>query len=264
MCDWHFQSALEVLDLQASCQFAAKCDSYPASQVADEPALVVLLQSHPGEFSQPTVDELRRRWPLARIVAIAGSWCEGEPRTGGMLAGVYRMTWEIAAARLNVELPELAAGRGAFALPPTATAEEFTTTAPPRSFEQRLVVAVAARRISTAEPMIDALHAAGACTIFYSLADPPVVRGVDAVLWDVAGCEQAVDAFRAKLPRDARLIVAVCDFPRPQDLQRFDRLGVSSVLGRPLQLDDLLGSIENALPRVRLAASPRAENGMAG
>ena len=46
------------------------------------PDVIVVAQAFPGQFSHQAIDRLRRLAPLARMVGLMGSWCEGEMRTG--------------------------------------------------------------------------------------------------------------------------------------------------------------------------------------
>ena len=87
--------------------------------------VIVIAQARPGEFSHDNVQRLRQIAPLARIVALLGSWCEGESRSGKPWPGVVRTYWHQWPARAERELRRLAAGEcSAWALPPTATDEE--------------------------------------------------------------------------------------------------------------------------------------------
>ena len=46
-----------------------------------------------GNGSHCDVEQLRRRVPLAGMVSLLGSWCEGETRTGRPVKGVLRTYW---------------------------------------------------------------------------------------------------------------------------------------------------------------------------
>ena len=46
------------------------------------PELIVMAQSRPGVFSAQWIERLRRSAPLAGVVALLGTWCEGETRSG--------------------------------------------------------------------------------------------------------------------------------------------------------------------------------------
>ena len=51
------------------------------------PDVIVVAQAFPGQFSHRAIDRLRRLAPLARVVGLLGSWCEGEMRQRLALAG---------------------------------------------------------------------------------------------------------------------------------------------------------------------------------
>ena len=58
---------------------------------ANDPDLILLVASRPGRFSAAEVESLHRRAPLAKLVALLGSWCEGEVRSGHPWPGVTRI-----------------------------------------------------------------------------------------------------------------------------------------------------------------------------
>ena len=85
----------------------------------------MLAQACPDQFSAAAIDRLRSLAPLARLIVILGSWCEGEPRSGRPLPGVIRMYWHQAAVRIRREFPRWFQPEGsAWRLPATATDEE--------------------------------------------------------------------------------------------------------------------------------------------
>jgi len=53
--------------------------------------LIVVAQSRPGQFSASDIESLHRAWPLAKLLGLHGSWCEGEGRTGRPWPGVWRI-----------------------------------------------------------------------------------------------------------------------------------------------------------------------------
>jgi hypothetical protein len=89
------------------------------------PELIVLAHAFPLQYSHAEIDRLRRLAPLSRIVALLGSWCEGETRSGSPAPGVIRVYWHQWAERSGRELARLARGEpSAWSLPVTATEEE--------------------------------------------------------------------------------------------------------------------------------------------
>src|SRR5688572_29710508 len=57
------------------------------------PVVVFLAQSRREQFGADCIERLLRAAPLTRVVAIVGSWCEGETRSGVPLAGAHRVAW---------------------------------------------------------------------------------------------------------------------------------------------------------------------------
>lgn len=260
--DSHFAAVGDWLEANLPCRFLADAAAGTVAECGDvEPALVVLLQSRPGQFMEAEIAALRRRWPLARFVAVFSSWCEGEPRSGKILGGVYRVAWHVARERLAADLGALvgngrsAAHVGPFELPATATADERLLANARPVAARPAVVAVAAVRASVAEPLVDALSAAGHAVVYWPLAGGSLVRGIDAVVWDTFGCDARLAELRDRLPsvRGDGPVVALADFPRPQDVARLAELGVDRVLGKPLLVADLLTCLDElAAPAARV------------
>jgi hypothetical protein len=76
-------------DLLAASRLAKDADSYELIA----PNGVVWLQSRPGEFFQAEIDAVAIADPLAKPFLIAGTLCEGEPRSGRLLVDVTRLYW---------------------------------------------------------------------------------------------------------------------------------------------------------------------------
>ncbi len=113
-------------------RFGAVADFFDAD-VADAaltdgelaPDAIVVAQTFPGEFSHRAIDRLRRRAPLALVLGLMGSWCEGEMRTGSPWPAVPRNYWHQWPARSARKLGRLIDGKSSsWALPATATEEE--------------------------------------------------------------------------------------------------------------------------------------------
>src|SRR5215212_7655830 len=68
-------------------------DSRLISNAGTQPELIVVAQSRPDVTGSEELKQLRGASPLAGIVALLGSWCEGETRTGRPWPGVQRLYW---------------------------------------------------------------------------------------------------------------------------------------------------------------------------
>ena len=89
------------------------------------PDVILVAQAFPGQFSHPAIERLRRLAPLAPVVGLLGSWCEGEMRSGRPWPATVRTYWHQWPTRCNRQLRRLAQGECcAWTLPSTATEEE--------------------------------------------------------------------------------------------------------------------------------------------
>ncbi len=215
------------------------------------PAVIVIAQAYPGEFPAETVERLRRRAPLARLVALLGPWCEGETRSGRPWPGGIRVYWHQWPARAACELARIAGGLfSSWSLPATASEEEryLALSGKPNSIRDGLVavisphpamqawIAAACRRqgFATAEvrPQSETSVGALAAAIF----DGSEARGVE-----LAELRRWVAAV-APAP-----LIALLDFPRVEDRDRALEAGAAAVLSKPLVLEDLYWQIEHSL-----------------
>jgi hypothetical protein len=213
------------------------------------PELVVLLQDRPGVFREQEVAALRRRWPLAGFVAVAGSWCEGELRTGRPLAGVLRIYWHQLPAwwRRQVSLREEGLAPE-WAMP----GAEFSARAIQGARAGNGAILISTRDWETAEALGDTLHAAGFATCWAPPGremGPQVVRGVVAGVWDGGQLNdrEVVDLnnFVRTLSRESAPVVALLDFPRWDSRERAMAAGAAAVMGKPWLAGDLLTTIDD-------------------
>src|SRR4051794_21630350 len=94
--DWKrdaFAEAVAWMRSAARCVFFDSMEA-PFSPRPDEnsgPGAIVIVESRPGQFSRREVERLHAAEPLARLVALLGTWCEGEERSGRPWPGVVRV-----------------------------------------------------------------------------------------------------------------------------------------------------------------------------
>ncbi len=212
------------------------------------PDLIVLAQSRPGEFSAATVGRLRMRAPLARLVALLGSWCEGEMRTGRPLPGVIRIYWHQWLPRFQQEIDRLRRGLcPTWGLPATAGDEErlLLGTRPPRARQQGLV-AISTPQFAMADWLSAACRLGGYATVCLQPSRPARVQGAAALVWDGGDfcAERQTQLPRLKAALGPLPILALGDFPRVVDCDAIVAAGVTAVLSKPLLVDDLLWSLQ--------------------
>jgi hypothetical protein len=234
-------------------------DVSPVQADAAAPASLLLVQARPGQIDAEAVEQLHRRFPLARLVALVGPWCEGELRSGRPLPGVARVSWRNWSSRLATDLG-LATGTDA-PLPRTASDAERlarSVAALKRRSSAGLLAAVCAGDRDRYESLRDCLTLLGVRSLWQLPSVPLDAAAVDLVL--VAGWENwpmaeygasAVEAMRHKPPH-----ILLLDFPRPPDAQRAQALGAAAIVAEPMLLADLAWALESVLPATAAADSP--------
>ena len=229
-------------------------------ELAAEPDLILLLASRPGEFSHVAVDALMQRAPLARVVAVLGSWCEGETRSGAPWPGVARVYAHQAASRIERELTALRQGLcGGWGQAVTATDEERllldeSSPLPPAAG----CIVIHSHRAEMAEWLATACRAGGHDAVWLQTnADLPA-NATAAIYNGYQASDRELDEVR-KLAEalGGAPVIALLNFPRADDVERMKAVGAVAVLGKPVLVDDLttalaLASTPPAPPRFTL------------
>jgi len=223
--------------------------------------LIVVAQNRPGEIANQTIQSLRRDAPLSGIVALLGTWCEGETRTGRPWPGVERLYWYEFPAWWRRQLALHAVGRCPDWAQPTDLAQASRVVPDPGrgsglpgsqsipKYTNGLIMLSAPVR-ETAATLADVLQQAGYATVW----QPPgrstgIVRGTVAGIWDGAQLcereEEGLAAFCRELARDLAPVIALLDFPRRDRSQHAREVGAAAILGKPWLNVDLVATVEN-------------------
>jgi len=247
-----FQAAIECLKSNSWLALAIDVDD-AITRVTKQrlcPELIVIGQSHPGQFSQVAIDRLHQLVPLARLVTVLGSWCESETRTGDPWPGVLRVYWHQFSTRLDRRFLRGETG-GQWNLPRTSTDAEWllTESSPKRNLAQRRLVVIRACNLSGYQALADALNAEGYATIWAAAEHHPYVSGQSAGIWDSARLDsneiKELKQFTQRL-RPAP-VIALTNFPRQLDCRRLLSAGAATVLGKPLSVSDLLNLLAGSI-----------------
>ena len=216
-----------------------------------EPEFVILAQARPGEFPSDEIARLVRRLPLARIVQLLGSWCEGEVRTGAPWPSAIRAYCYDWVPRFVREVEALREGRcGTWALPCTVSDEDRLLASeilPPDSGHG--LIALAIRQPDMADIVAEACTARGYSTARVTRPDGDV-RGAAAAVWE--GSASAGDVgYLASLKESLNRvpIVALVDFPRAGDCARLAGAGADCVVARPFLWRDFFWRLDRLVAR---------------
>lgn len=230
------------------------------------PELVVIAQSRPGSINVSVVDDVRQSSPLAGIIALAGSWCEGELRTGKPWPGVERLYWYQFPAWWNRQLALRAAER----CPDWARPGEGQLRVADCGLrvvgrvERRIgkrrnagVIGISTRCGNMADAIGDVLRCAGYATVWKSPGRSPSIRGAVAGIWDGGQLSDSeateLSRFCSRHSMDAAPVIALLDFPRRDRVDLAHELGAAAVLGKPWRTEDLVATLATVVEQSRHA-----------
>lgn len=223
--------------------------------------LVLVAQSRPGQWDGPWIDQLRRQAPLVRTLAVLGSWCEGETRTGTPLPADCRVFWHAFAAWWARQRQALATGRAAaWSYPVGEWQGAVGPPAAPRPkarAKRKGTAIVAAPTRESAESIALALRVGGWSSVWVRPPDLlPDVYGAAVMVYDGGQLDSGELPVIAELrERYGELpVVALADFPM---IDRTVAAGLcnAAVLGRPYLVEDLLWAMETATRHVVASAA---------
>ncbi|HEX5470755.1 MAG TPA: hypothetical protein VFW73_02660 [Lacipirellulaceae bacterium] len=235
------------------------------------PELVVVAHSRPDAMRTDELDSVRRASPLASIVALLGSWCEGEMRTGRPWPGAHRVFWYEFPAwwarqmhlRATGQCPDWARPVNfglRTALGSVSADCGFSTTEPGRINTRVGLVIVRTPVRESAEAISAVLDNAGYATAWQRPGRYYApIRGAMAGVWD-GGQLNAREALEIaelcdELQRDGAPVVALLDFPRRDSVDRALQIGAAAVLGKPWMRSELLAVLEAAVVARRQACA---------
>ncbi len=213
------------------------------------PELIVLAQSIPGEFRQSDIDRLSDLAPLARIIVVAGTWCEGEMRTGSRLAGTLRLYWYEFAPWWRAALRNLAAGLcPPWSLPldnPQAgrgISNTHNVPKPPTG-----TVLVDAADYAVFESLSSALASFGINAAWTRHDDPTrFPKHIAAGIWDGGQLNRQelahLTSFCQKIQAHGK-VVALLDFPRVEHIEQTRAAGAAAVFGKPYLVDEVVAAL---------------------
>ncbi len=254
--DWHHREfAKPAATLSGSCVWSQVATIDQAcgllSNCLQPPELIFLAQSLPGQIRQQDVDRLQQQVPLARLVLVAGTWCEGELRTGTPPSGVIRLYWyelatwwQAAIRRQNAGLCPLwslpldhaQAGRWSSELlrsPPIGAISSVLIDAADYSVYETLSDALATYTIQS--------HWNGRDIIApIPIKAAPTTAGI----WDGGQLSSRELARLTHFCQQTNgLILALLDFPRVEHIKQTRAAGAAAVFAKPYIVEELVAAI---------------------
>ena len=229
-----------------------ECQSLGDRVAGPWPAIVVFATPTPGRWTLADAVRVSRRWPLAPLVSVCTELAEGRRRSGPPLPGVEEIAWNEFPARLVAWLADFDAGRpGVLGLPAAARREDRVLEAATRLHHpagresEPLRVSVAARAMVDLEGTAALLAAAGTTVVQRGVGRPRLDADADLIVWDVGLIDAETLTWLGMLAahRPSRPIVLLESFPRGETTLPAIRAGAAAVLGRPMSLEALAGTL---------------------
>lgn len=215
------------------------------------PDVMLVAQSRPGQISPQQIERLHAASPLSRLVALAGSWCEGELRSGRPGTGMIRVLWHQWQPRLIPFLqPGSASMAGLWWMPRTASLDEQLAATVGLAWPRREgLIAIYADGHETFLALTDACRLGGYATVWCPSAPAVAASGFVAALADGVSCDaRGVCLLRDVVQRHRPApVIALLDFVRRQDEELARAEDVSAVLAKPFLVYDLLWHLNNSL-----------------
>ncbi len=215
------------------------------------PAVIVVAQCWPSQFSRRDLNRLRRAAPLARFVGLLGPWLEGETRTGKPWPTMQRSYWHQAAVRLASEPSESHFPQWSLAV--TAGDDERllldTLKSSSAGHDRRRVIAICARHRETAESLADICRMQKWNSIWLRELPTETPLEVDALIVDNpkgVGAEVNNITRLRTLVGDAPILVLL-GFPQQEIVDQLLSAGATAVVAKPSLTSDLIPQIERSL-----------------
>lgn len=240
--------------------------------IGRRPSLVLLAADRPGRWLPADVVEVATRWPLAAVIGVATSLGEGRRRSGPTIAGIEEVAWHDLPGRLECWLAARAAGRpGALGVPATARREErlletFDAAAWLDHAMPDKPVWIAAGRGGDLDGLADLLALAGRQVAGRTHGRPPLDLEAPLLVWDVVaiGGDDLAWLRMLSANRPHTRIVLLESFPRGDAVEAALRAGAGAVLGRPLVLEALEGTLRRLERRIPGSPPPTGVGVAAG
>ena len=249
----------DVTDAESPQAAATAASAADVAQVT--PLFAVLAADRPGRFTPTDALLLSRIWPLMPIVSVASSLVDGRRRSGPQLPGIEEVPWHDLPGRCGWWLAAFEAGLPtSLGLPATARREERLLesiggirASDPAAHHGHGVhmpgacgdVSVAAIQTDDLDGLCDLLALAGHRVVNRQVGRPRLDETAPTLIWDVrdlAGPD--LEWLRLLAANRPGLFIVILDsFPRGDSVLAAMRAGAAAVLGRPVSLEALAGTL---------------------
>jgi hypothetical protein len=223
------------------------------------PVMVIFSQPRRDFYVAADIKRLMQLLPMAHLVSLEGSWCEGASRSGQPYEGLQRCYWYQFRPRMAnlLGLDVSSSGKddgGLLNGLRTETENERVIAASKRALPSGSgLLGIAARDLVTYDSLDQACRLAGYRTSWLRSGTVDVPLGLRAIVVDVDDVLEA-EVLLNQLPAEAAAIpcVVLAHFPRLADVKRLSSDGRTTVVAKPFRLHDLLWLLAESIEVDRL------------
>lgn len=238
----------------AAATVTAAIETVAACQTPPEIALIAV--ARPNDCHDAELYELQQAAPLMRLVVVAGSWCEGELRTGQPPRGFLRLYWHELPSWWNAAMQTVQRGGTppwSATLPDHFAGPLFAETTPQLDSPRRLIVDAGDHLVhETIESIFTPL---GWAVEWQPRRRPdrwteyrdglPTAGLFDGSQLDPKESDQ-LSAFCKRMAAAGASVVTLLDYPRREHQQKIRALGATALLGKPYRVEALAALLAEA------------------
>lgn len=214
--------------------------------------LVVIAQARRGQHCAEDVEALQASFSTTPIVALLGSWCEGETRSGVPWPGVPRVYWHQWEGQYQKFADQLSQyGISDWHAPRTSTIADRIARS--RAIDHPAdikCVAISAWTNQTHAMVADAINHFGwsNCWVERAVWNAETSSAVDAIVIEADTWSDAlvnrVQWIQRQIPDTP--MVMVTNYPRRDELEVIKSTGISEVVSKPFELNELKTAVVRA------------------
>ena len=214
--------------------------------------LIVVAQARRGQYSVEQIEKLQALYSGIPMISLLGSWCEGESRSGTPWPGVTRVYWHQWEGRYQKFAQQLTeSGITEWHIPRTASiADRIMNTKRISSPNDIGRIAVSAWTNTSFAMVDDAINHFGwtSCWVERSIWNAETVSSVDAICIEAdSWCDDLLNRInwvRREVPQTP--MVLILNYPRTDEIAKIKAAGISEVVSKPFELDELQKAIVRA------------------
>ena len=214
---------------------------------------VIIAQSRRGQFESEQLEQLISQFVNTPVIALCGSWCEGEPRSGTPVAGLVRVYWHSWLGQFDHFVAELKKQKIAtWQLPKIASAADRimhqSQNGVVGDLNSSAMVGISTHTRDHYLMMRDALTTSNYNSCWIEGLDENDIQqaSLDAICIEGNSLNPAMQERIVELQRNFPLVpmALVLNFPRSLEFSLARRMGISEIISKPFQLCDLNFAIE--------------------